>query len=43
MYIKTESISHFNDLLNEVDVIVTPTIPILPSNIGQEYAVINDK
>lgn len=43
LYIKNESISHFNDLLNEVDVIVTPTIPILPSNIGQEYTEINGK
>jgi aspartyl-tRNA(Asn)/glutamyl-tRNA(Gln) amidotransferase subunit A len=40
--IKNEAIRCFDQWFEEVDVILTPTIPILPPNIGEEEVQIND-
>lgn len=40
--IKNEATRRFDKLFEEVDVIVTPTIPILPPNIGAEEVEINN-
>lgn len=40
--IKNKAIQSFDQLLQEVDVIVTPTLPILPPDIGEEEVTITD-
>jgi aspartyl-tRNA(Asn)/glutamyl-tRNA(Gln) amidotransferase subunit A len=40
--IKNEAIRCFDQCFEEVDVILTPTIPILPPNIGEEEVQLND-
>ncbi|MFC7392204.1 amidase [Scopulibacillus cellulosilyticus] len=43
LQVKTKFIKLFDRLLNDVDVIVTPTIPMLPTNIGQKTVNIANK
>lgn len=36
-------IKSYNDIFNEVDVLLTPTLPILPTNIGQREVLVQGK
>jgi aspartyl-tRNA(Asn)/glutamyl-tRNA(Gln) amidotransferase subunit A len=40
--VRHKAIQQYDDLLQSVDILVTPTLPILPANIGQEKLNIHD-
>ncbi len=40
---RTEFISDLNQIFHDIDVLIVPTLPVLPTDIGQREVAINDK